>query len=220
MSKDTSTAPAPRRTRKAQGRQPSRKSVETRNRILEVTASQIAQKGYSETRLSDIADAVGIHLSALYYHFDTKEELTSELLLRVPRATSDALHEALASLPPSARHRDRIAAAVRVHLQHILQQDAYTRACMQIAQQAPADVRDKAMAITRQESETLKMLMEAARADGALRRDIDLTMARMVLFGAMNWAVEWFKPGYATPETFADEMVKIIFEGIGPQSGD
>lgn len=217
MNKDIIADPE-QRTRKARGRQPSRKSIETRTRILEVTALQIAEKGYAETRLSDIADDVGIHLSALYYHFDTKEDLTSELLSMVPRATSDALRDALANLPPSARHRDRIAAAIKVHLQHILQQDAYTRASLQIAQQAPREVREKAMAITRQESETLKMLLEAARADGAVRRDIDLTMARMVLFGAMNWSVEWFKPGHATAEDFADEVVKIMFDGIGPDA--
>jgi AcrR family transcriptional regulator len=201
-------------TRKSQGRPPSRKAIETRRRILEVAAIQIADKGYAETRLSDIAQAAGIHLSALYYHFDTKEDLTSEILVMVPQATSRALREALADLPPSARHRDRIAAVVTVQMQHILRQDAYTRASLQIAQQAPREVREKAMSMTRDHSETLRMLIEAARADGAIRDDIDLTMARMVMFGAMNWSIEWYRPGEVTPEQFAEVIVSVIFDGI------
>ncbi len=192
--------------------------MQTQQKILDAAAAEFAKNGFSQARLSDISEAAGIHLSGFYYYFDTKEALAAQILLQVPTQTTEVIKERLASLPPDAGHRQKLSAAIEGHLQNILKNDNYIRASLKIAQEAPPDIRQQSLEITRKESDLLRDLMEAAHRDGAIRNDIDLTMARMILFGAMNWSIEWFRTGRLSPQQYAEEVVKVIFDGIAAQT--
>ncbi|MCR9243229.1 MAG: hypothetical protein NXH87_17750 [Rhodobiaceae bacterium] len=50
---------------------------------------------------------------------------------------------------------------------------------------------------------------------GALRSDVDLGLIRMLLMGALNWSVEWYKPGKKSIRAMADHMCLMLFDGIG-----
>ncbi len=56
------------------------KKVDTRTRILEVSARLFAEKGYKETSTRDIAAALSIASPSLYYHFKSKGSILTELL--------------------------------------------------------------------------------------------------------------------------------------------
>jgi AcrR family transcriptional regulator len=208
------SAPPPRRAKKAEGRQSSKKSDATRQRILDAAAAECAESGYSLTKLSDIAQAAGIHISALYYHFDTKEALFTEVLGHVATRAADALQATLAELAETTNPRARLEAAIRVHLRYILPQDVYGRAHINIILQAPASVRAVARDITRMESTIFQKLLADAAAAGEIRQDLDPTLSRMILFGAMNWSVEWFRQGPSTVDDLADHVIKIFFDGL------
>jgi AcrR family transcriptional regulator len=208
------SSPPPRRAKKAEGRQASKKSDATRQRILDAAAAACAEQGYSLTKLSDIAQEAGIHISALYYHFDTKEALITEVLGQVAKRAVSALDATLAELAETTNPRARLEAAIRVHLRYMLPRDVYGRAHINIILQAPASVRALARDITRMESTIFQKLLAAAAAAGEIRPDLDLTLSRMVLLGAMNWAIEWFRDGPSTVEDLADHVIKIFFDGM------
>ena len=85
---------------------------DTRQRILDVAAELFAEQGYDATSLREIADRMGFTKAALYYHFQSKDdilkalvepafELVSELIERLERATgpedwADALIDVIA----------------------------------------------------------------------------------------------------------------------------
>ena len=60
--------------------------LSTRERILEVAAELFIEHGYDTTSLREIADRLGFTKAALYYHFQSKEDLLAALL-----APGDAL---------------------------------------------------------------------------------------------------------------------------------
>ena len=73
-------------------------SETTHGRILEVSAELFAEQGYDATSLREIADRMGFTKAALYYHFQSKDdilkalvdpafEILDELLDRLERAT-------------------------------------------------------------------------------------------------------------------------------------
>ncbi|NRQ39798.1 TetR family transcriptional regulator [Nonomuraea sp. NN258] len=90
----------------------------THERILSAARALFAARGYRATSMQSIADQVGITKAALYYHFDSKEEILRELTLPL----LDELEEALAAAESlGAPERVRWAAVegyVDVHLRH------------------------------------------------------------------------------------------------------
>ena len=85
---------------------------DTRQRILDVASELFAEQGYDATSLREIADRMGFTKAALYYHFQSKDdilkalvqpafELVGELVSRLELATgaedwADALTEVIA----------------------------------------------------------------------------------------------------------------------------
>ena len=59
------------------------RSVDTRERVLEVAETRFAQKGYDGAHLESIATEVGVRKTALYYYFDSKELLYVAVLERM-----------------------------------------------------------------------------------------------------------------------------------------
>ncbi|WP_157254282.1 TetR family transcriptional regulator [Nonomuraea typhae] len=90
----------------------------TPQRILEAARTLFAARGYRATSMQAIADQVGITKAALYYHFDSKEEI----LRRLTVPLLDELEEVLAgaeSCDGAEEVRWRaIEGYVDVHLRH------------------------------------------------------------------------------------------------------
>jgi len=56
-------------------------------------------------------------------------------------------------------------------------------------------------------------LLAAAQQAGALRADVNLSLLRMFLFGAMNWTLEWVKPGKMNAAELAQQLCDALFRG-------
>ena len=55
-------------------------SGERREQILHAALVAFSHRGYHETSMVDIADAIGVTKPVIYQHFDSKRELYLELL--------------------------------------------------------------------------------------------------------------------------------------------
>src|ERR1700761_7679001 len=74
--------------------------------IIDAAAEIFYRKGYSETSVQDVADAVGILKGSLYYYIDSKEDLLFQMLLEVHEdAKSVGSENAALDLPPLDRLR-------------------------------------------------------------------------------------------------------------------
>jgi len=212
----------PHSSKRAMGRTPSKKSESTRKRILDAAAGIFASKGYSLTHLRDIAGSAGMHLAALYYYYDSKEELAADVLRQVPIQSAQALRSTIRSLPASAGDRARIEAAIDAYLQSILHQDDYIRAYPRLFSQVSPATREDVLSITRQDSRLWHELLGDAAKNGVIRKDLDRKFVRMLLLGSMNWAAEWFRPGIQPANKLAHVLKIMLFEGIAlrPEAHD
>ncbi|HWK93730.1 MAG TPA: helix-turn-helix domain-containing protein [Luteimicrobium sp.] len=64
------------------GTQPRRSAAATRAEILRVALDLFTRQGYDGTSIRDIAEALGMTKSSLYYHFPGKEAIASALAER------------------------------------------------------------------------------------------------------------------------------------------
>ncbi|MDP6173888.1 MAG: helix-turn-helix domain-containing protein, partial [Rhodospirillales bacterium] len=108
---------------KASTVKPQSKSEKTRLRILDGAARTFRDKGYGATRLTDIASAAHIQAGSLYYHFDSKEQMLDEVLARGHGRVFDGVRGRIKELGGRASYRERLRAAIRVHLETNLEHD-------------------------------------------------------------------------------------------------
>jgi AcrR family transcriptional regulator len=195
------------------------KSERTRQRILDAAAEIFRREGYAGARLSDIAALAGMQTGSLYYHFDSREALVEEVLRLGVVMAWGHVREALAALPDDLTPLARLEVAIRAHAAAVLEISNYTSANARIFGQAPAEVRQRHFADQQSYGAYWNDLIEAAVTSGELRADLDLYVVRMLLFGAMNWAAEWYRPDRGRPATLvAEHMVAMVLDGLKKQA--
>ena len=70
------------------------KDKDTRERILDVALDLFTEQGYDGTSLRQIAEQLGVTKAALYYHFESKEDILRALHMRLHEFGKDALNSA------------------------------------------------------------------------------------------------------------------------------
>ncbi|WP_378942903.1 TetR/AcrR family transcriptional regulator [Mesorhizobium sp. ANAO-SY3R2] len=206
-----------RTARNASGRKPSRKTEGVQEKILDAAAKVFAQKGYQLTKLTDIADEVGVHVTALRYHFPTKDVLVEEMINSLTRQLHVRLLATLQQLPPETPYRERIEAAAITYLNTTLTKLDYIAAHGNVINQIPQDVRDRHFILLDATNKIWRDLMAAAAEAGELRAGINVSLANQVLQGTLIWTREWYKPGRLTPTQLAIDILDVLFGGLAPR---
>jgi AcrR family transcriptional regulator len=90
-----------------------RRKVEVRREeILAATVVEVQKNGFAHTRVSDIANALGISPALVFYHFDTKDRLLAEAFAYAAERDLVRLRQAVAA-PTTAT--DRLRAVLRLY---------------------------------------------------------------------------------------------------------
>lgn len=190
------------------------KSERTRQRILDAAAEVFSEQGYG-ARLSDIAARADMKAGSLYYHFDSREDLVAEVLRLGIEGAWDQVAAAVGRLPSSAQPLERLAAAIRAHTMCIVGRSAYATARARIVGALPPDLARAHRKDQRAYGDYWRDLFAAAQGGGQIAADVDIFVAQMLAFGAMNWTSEWFGTGRGmTPEQLADQAVRLFLHGV------
>ncbi|HTF36407.1 MAG TPA: TetR/AcrR family transcriptional regulator [Myxococcota bacterium] len=70
------------------------RSLDTRDKILEVAEGEFAREGYAGAHLQRIAEQVGVQKTALYYYYPSKAALYTAVLVRMLEAFEAAVRAA------------------------------------------------------------------------------------------------------------------------------
>jgi TetR/AcrR family transcriptional regulator, cholesterol catabolism regulator len=191
------------------------KSELTRHRILDAAAKVFRSQGYSGARLSDIAALAGIQTGSMYYHFESREALVEEVLHLGIAVAWQHVRDVVDELPPDATPLDRVTVAIRAHTEVQLEISDYSSAHARIIGQVPSDVRRRNLVDQINYGEYWDGLLKAAVASGEIRDDLDLYVTRMLIFGALNWTSEWYRPRSGrSVEFIADQALAILIQGV------
>ena len=180
----------------------------TRQRVLMVAARLFRTQGYAATPLRDIASAAGMKAGSLYNHFSSKEEIVVEILNLGVQTAFDKVRASVERLD-AAPCRTVLRAAIFAHLTCLLGEDNFTSANIRIFAHVPPHVRDATMTLRHGYERYWVEILKRCAAEGALKPDIDPRMLSMFLFGAMNWALEWYRPGRHSIAQLADELAAL-----------
>jgi AcrR family transcriptional regulator len=192
------------------------KSMRTRARILDAAAHVLSVKGYSGTRLTDVAEYAELQAPAIYYYFPSREDLIEEVMWAGIADMRQHVQSVLDDLDSAVTPMDRIMVAVDAHLRHELGISDYTTASIRNSGQIPEHIGKRQVAEEAKYGEIWRKLIKEAASEGEVRSDLDLRIARMLILGALNWAAEWWTPRRGSLDTVVLTAQSIIRNGLAP----
>ncbi|MFC7500782.1 TetR/AcrR family transcriptional regulator [Nocardioides sp. GCM10030258] len=191
------------------------KSARTRMRILHSAARALAAGGGAGLRIHEVAAAAGLQSSAVYYHFESREQLVSEVALRGWIALDRWVSDALVFTACGASARDRIKVAIEAHLRCQLETSDFALAAARVSH--PNDeARTYGPAPTAgYDAMWEELLLDAVRA-GEASPALDLPCAARLVVGTLHQSALWWSRAIGT----VDEVIRcaqmLVCDGLAP----
>jgi AcrR family transcriptional regulator len=194
------------------------KAAQTRARIRDAAAHVLSIKGYAGLRLTDVAAVAQVQAPAIYYYYSSRDDLVEEVMWAGIAEMREHVALALSELPADTSPLDRVMVAVEAHLRHELEISDYATASIRNAGQVPDKIRKRQILEEGRYGEIWRRLINDVARTGALRPDLDLYLAQMLVFGALNWAVEWWDPRRGSLEAVVANAQSFVRNGLEDHS--
>jgi AcrR family transcriptional regulator len=164
-----------------------------RRKLMDGAAKLFKTQGFAATSTRDIAAAAGMHRGSPFYHFESKSALLFAVMSEGMDNAVQSQHTALAALPEPASARERLRVLIRHHFEVLLGPRSGFIPVMLYEWRSLTPAQRKSIARVKDSYEATWMptLVELAGQKALLA---DPQVARLFIFGALNWAVQWFAP--------------------------
>ncbi|MFJ3959077.1 TetR/AcrR family transcriptional regulator [Arthrobacter sp. NPDC090010] len=184
-----------------------------RSEVLRIAVELFNEQGYDATSVADLAQRLGLSKSALYHHFDSKEQLLELALESALSGLEGSLESALAENDGVAEQLNRvISGAVEV----LTAQRAQVTLLLRLRGNSP--VEQAALERRRAFDHRIMDLVRQAQQDGVIRTDVDTGIATRLIFGMVNSITEWYRPGGPIdPQLLAAQVIAIALDGLRPR---
>jgi AcrR family transcriptional regulator len=184
----------------------------TRQPILDAFERSVAERGYAETALSEVAAEVGVSKGTIVHHFGSKERMLAELHLQFMnrrmhevRYIKQTLHEPVEQLVAIiyavlASHRDEYAGA-----------KAFMREIPLFASSPEmSDVRE----VRRDYQASVSEVISRGMDQRVLRRD-DVALVTLQIFSMCNHTWTWYRPdGKYSMADVARTFLNVLLGGL------
>ncbi|HEX2882580.1 MAG TPA: TetR/AcrR family transcriptional regulator [Polyangiaceae bacterium] len=190
-----------------------------REAILDAAELLFLRKGYHNSKMADLALAVGVSTGTLYNYFESKEVVFASL---VERGREEFL-SALTAAAASGSAAERLNATVRTALEYIERRGALYALYFQLGALTESDIRraggDSAEAGYLAFLDLLRAALTDAAAAGVVRKDVDIELLVGGVAGAVNSRIfSWVRNGRkANLATDATSIIELFLDGARPR---
>ncbi len=178
--------------------------------ILRRAAGVFRRKGFHRAGMREIARGLDMAPGALYYYFESKEDLLYACqMLSLKGLLSDARRILRSDAPPE----EKLRALVRSHLEHILDEVGGGLAHIEFHALPKARL-DEVVERRDTYERILRRVIREGVGSGEFRR-VDPKLASLAILGALNWTVVWWRPeGKQQLPVVAGQFAEIMIEGL------
>lgn len=183
--------------------------------VLDRAASMFLSQGYYRTRMSDIADSFGVTHAALYYHFQNKQDILSQIN---KRAITELLNRARGIVAAERAPRDTLLELVKAHLAYVAESPAFVATLLEHDLEIPAEEFADIQDMRRDYTEIFVATYDKAKAAGEVP-EVDSNLAVSLLIGACNWVYRWYHPGGGMGPDELVEQAMVLLGSITGSNG-
>ena len=177
---------------------------ERRRQILLVAADLFVQHGYSGTSIRDIARRAGLLPGSVYHYYPAKEDLFVAVHREGFRQLIARAEEIMRSEADPWR---RIELACAAHIEAATGDNSIHK----ITGTGLFSIHEEQLQRRlRSDREHYERIFRALVGDLGLPRAIDRSLFRLVLLGALNWSLVWYRKGKKNPRDIARTIIKLF----------
>lgn len=182
------------------------KNSKRRKELVAIAARMFCDQGYESTTVRMLADAMGIKSGSLFHHFSDKQEI---LFAVIESGMQHAMQIATQAIQERDDPKERLLALAKAHLSTLLDdRNAHVVAIYEWRSLTPESREELVKLRDAYESIWTQVLLEC-QAAGHLQGDLGLQ--RRLALGALNWTVQWYRPGAGLQtHDLAQELVAMI----------
>jgi AcrR family transcriptional regulator len=181
--------------------------------ILSAAAKIFNERGYHNTAMADVAEAIGVSKPFLYYYLKDKEDI----LYECARIATEQMHAMLLDVRKAeVTGWQRIEMAFRGYAEIMTTDFGVCLIRNSAPGSLPSKSREKLWAGRRRLNKEIEVFIAQGIADGSIRTSDPKTLS-FALFGAFNWMAIWYRAnGRLSPGTIADNFLDIVARGVVP----
>lgn len=183
-----------------------------REQLIDIAANMFDKKGYAQTGMADIAQAIGLGRSAVYHYFRNKEEILAALVEAEALTPSHQLQELIDDTTLTAA--EKLKRAVTEGIVRRLSSGSRFLFFSRLEAQIPEE-----MGLLYNQSRRhiydfyVRCIDEGIRAGDF--RDVDPKIAAFAVIGMANWTSRWYSPnGPKSPQEIANIIADIAMQGL------
>jgi AcrR family transcriptional regulator len=179
--------------------------------LVRVSARLFREKGFDGTTVRDIADAVGMRSGSPFYHFKSKQEILAavmeEGLVAGLGVTESIVNSGLAP-------REKFHTLVRSHLETVLGEGHdFIPVLLYEWRSLSPDLQARITGLKDRYDQLWQQVVDELKQAGLIHADTKV--ARLLLLGALNYSMRWYKPGKGLSiDALAEQTVEFF---LGPQ---
>jgi AcrR family transcriptional regulator len=157
--------------------------------ILAAASEVLAERGYADTNLDEVAERLDVSKASLYHYFPSKEALVLACLDALGSEVNRQLEAIAANTVGTAR--DRLVALIEGQLNIIVHESPQLVTLFQQSLDWPESYRERIKELRREHYGIFRSVVHEGIAAGEFTVD-DENVALHNLYGAMNYVPVWF----------------------------
>jgi len=182
--------------------------------IVKAALQLFQRKGYTNTSMDDVAEAVGLTKGGLYHHIEKKEDLLRQIhdqlldayMIRVPSAI-DGLEDPI----------EKLAAWVRAHTMMVTDYVLHIKVFFTEIDQLSEETLKRMVERRDKVQKILEEILSSGIAAGKMRPDIDPNISSFLILGMINWVYVWYRPkGPSSIEKIIENIQLLVRQGLSP----
>src|SRR5512135_3138814 len=185
-----------------------------RNRCLRGAVKILSGNGFFNSKVSDIAHAPGVADGTIYLYFKNKDDLLISLF---EEKMGEVVADVRQRIADGRNALEKLKIFIENHMD-LLEREAGLVEVLQVElRQSTKFLKDYAPVKFFEYLEIISEILEEGRAEGVLRPDLNISIARRAIFGALDELSLTYilsrKPKYH-PSVTAVELCRLLLEGL------
>lgn len=187
-----------------------------KDRIKEQSIIFFEKKGFSETSIQDIVEALHVTKGTFYYYYSSKEQLLMDIHKEY---IDDLLQRQQKIIDSGESQRDKLKGIIHLLISDIAKNGDSGKVFFREMRHLTDDNLDEIKKRREQFRLTIEEVIRQGAENGEFRKQLRSDMTALAVLGMTNWTYQWFNTaGELTADELAEQYSSIVLDGINTRN--